>query len=289
MAKIQKYEELQNSFRNALANVRGMVENVVPQGANLDRLVDSAMLEIARNRVLHPNPDRGVPPVIPQSVFWAFVHAASLGLRVGQGSDEAFIVPFRHKDSNYRVATLLIGYKGLTTLAYRHPRVAIVNAQVVGKNDSFEVDLGSDPKIVYKPNLKSKGDVVGAFCVIGLVHEASGQLYKLIEYMTREDIERVRACSRSAQDPEGPWTKWFDEMARKTVMIRSLKRAPRSDELVKAMELETAFERGERPSGEVEIPFDGETGEVLTRSKGLTKRLQDRVERGEEDEGGDHD
>ncbi len=54
-----------------------------------------------------------------------------------------------------------------------------------------------------------------------------GGVYR--EIMTVADVEKVRAISRAKDS--GPWTVWWDEMARKTVLRRLSKRLPMSSDL----------------------------------------------------------
>ena len=61
--------------------------------------------------------------------------------------------------------------------------------------------------------------------------------------MSLEEIERVRCSSKSAT--KGPWVDWPEEMAKKTVMKRLLKRAPMSVELADAALLDNRASSGD--------------------------------------------
>lgn len=259
---------LRRDVEHRINKARAIIEPALPKHVDFESMVAKAFLEI------HSNPElQKDPPVAPVTVFWAFVHATSLGLSVGRASEEAYILPFRDKNSPFRRATLVLGYKGLTKLAYQHPRVGSINCRYVCENDVFDIDLGSEPKVTFKPNmLADRGSVIGAFAVVDIAPERGSQVGKIIEVMARREIDKVRASARGSDDPSSPWNTWYEEMAVKTVLRRALKRSPRSSEVDRALQLESAFERGETPPGEVETPFEEEP-----KNGGRAASAKDRV------------
>ena len=50
-----------------------------------------------------------------------------------------------------------------------------------------------------------------------------------IEIMNMAEIEKCRQVSKASSSPHSPWTKWFDQMAKKTVIHRIAKRLPKND------------------------------------------------------------
>jgi recombination protein RecT len=104
--------------------------------------------------------------------------------------------------------------------------VARVSAQVVYKNDTFVVKYGFDEDVEHIPPAldEPRGEPIGAYAT-AVLKDGS----KLLEVMSLEEIEKVRAVSRAKDN--GPWVAWWSEMARKTVMRRLSKRLPMSTDL----------------------------------------------------------
>lgn len=80
----------------------------------------------------------------------------------------------------------------------------------------------------------SPENIIGAYAVV-LYKDGNYDL----ESMTRRQIDRVRAVSRAKK---GPWLPWADEMSKKTVLRRLIKRLEKSAELQK---LDAALEHDE--------------------------------------------
>ena len=49
------------------------------------------------------------------------------------------------------------------------------------------------------------------------------------EVMNMDQINHCRQVSKASSSPHSPWVKWFDQMAKKTVIHRIAKRLPKND------------------------------------------------------------
>jgi len=205
----------------------------LPVGVDFDRLVATMDVELDRDPQLRQ--------IEPNSLFWGFVHASELGLRVGKVHEQAYIVGFKDA-SGRKVGQLIIGYKGLIELAYRHPLVHLIDAHVVREKDDFEYDLGTSNYVRYRPNLReSRGRPLCAFAKVLVGGTASSGVWKP-SVVTMEDIEAARRCSARSRDPKSPWNTHPDSMWKKTAIRRALSNAPRSTELIRAESIEEAYE-----------------------------------------------
>lgn len=100
--------------------------------------------------------------------------------------------------------------------------IASITAQIVCKNDHFKYNPASDPVPDHQPDwFGDRGEIVGVYAVAKLKDGTH-----VVEVMSKREIEKVRESSRAKDG--GPWTKWYEEMARKTVIRRLSKYLPQS-------------------------------------------------------------
>ena len=151
-----------------------------------------------------------------QSLFMACLRAAQDGL-LPDGRQGA-IVGFKDQ------AQWMPMVGGLMVLARNSGQIASLIAQVVHERDRFvwrPADT-SEPIVHEVPALADdRGKPIGAYAIARLV---SGEV--VAEVMTRAEIEKVRAVSRSKDGPA--WSQWWGEMARKSALRRLIKRLPLS-------------------------------------------------------------
>lgn len=213
----------------------------------------------------------------PESFLGAMMQAAQLGVEPNTPIGQAYLIPYGNQ------VQFQLGYKGLIDLAYRSGEVQSIQAHEVHENDTFEYELGLNPKLKHVPAMKDRGQVILYYAVIKLKNGGEG-----FEVMSREDVDQF-ARAKSKTYKNGPWQTDFDEMAKKTVLKKVLKYAPlksdfakqvKEDETIKTSisenmtdlpdETVTIDAEAQTPHDEEisfdEIPpaVDKETGEVLT-------------------------
>lgn len=136
--------------------------------------------------------------------------------------------------------TPIIDYKGLVALVHRSGIADFIDADVVYENDEFNIQRGTDPKIEHKPTIRgTRGEIIGAYAVVHLKGSSKPQF----AYMTKEDIDAVRATSRASGS--GPWANQYAEMAKKTVLRRLSKLVPLRSEEREAVQTIEDHEFGE--------------------------------------------
>ncbi len=194
------------------------IARALPGGTRPDRLARIFVTEVQR-----------VPGLLacsPTSLLAGFLQASQCGLEIGAHLGQAYLVPFRVKGR--ATATLIIGYKGLVSLAYRSGLVENIQAWDVREADRYEPPmLGTAPKIIHSPvRGRESSDLVAAYAIVRL----RGSAVPNIEWLWDDEIEKVRKTSRAASRSDSPWNTHTAAMARKTALRRACKYVPQTPE-----------------------------------------------------------
>lgn len=232
-----------------MANIKGGLINKTNNGVakqqqpkTIQSLIISMEKQIAKAlpRVLTPerftrmvltalSKDNKLASCTPNSFLGAMMQAAQLGLEPNTPLGQAYLIPFKNK--GVMEVQFQIGYKGMIDLAYRSKEVVDIQAQCVYENDEFEYELGLNPVLKHKPALKNRGEVILYYAVF---HTKSGGYG--FEVMSKEDIiNHAKKTSQSFGSSYSSWNKYFDEMAKKTVLKRVLKYAPIASDFAMAI------------------------------------------------------
>lgn len=220
-----------SKVNSMLKSNKAAIMATLPHGFNYDRMCRSVINAVSTTPELAKS--------TPASIFLSTVRAFSLGIEPNGALAEGYLVPFWNSKKQSNEAQFMLGYRGLISLARRSGKIANIYAQAVYSEDVFEVELGTERKIVHKPNfLKTRGQAV---CYYAVFQGTDG--YSDFEVMTMEEIEKVRLSSKSGGS--GAWKMWANEMAKKTVLRRLLKRAPMSIELAEEVNRDNKIAVGE--------------------------------------------
>lgn len=183
----------------------------------------------------------------PGLLFREVSKAASLGLFLDPQLGEAYIVIAYNYKTRSKEPQLRIGYRGMIKLARQSGEVSKTYAREVRAQDKIRCLQGTTEELVHEPALfTDRGDVVGYYAVIK---------YRADEFdFEPMDVGQIRGV-RDRSDgwkafsdskiKSTPWASDEDEMAKKTVLRRLLKRAPQSPELAEAIRIEDAAEHSE--------------------------------------------
>jgi recombination protein RecT len=105
-------------------------------------------------------------------------------------------------------------------------QIAMITARVVYGGDTYRYwvdDTGEH--LLYEPSETRDQNMVRL--VFAAARTKDGEL--LVEPLMPEEIEKIRSASRARDD--GPWVKWWEEMAKKSAIRRLSKRLPMSADL----------------------------------------------------------
>lgn len=197
-----------------LSKNKRTIKDVSPSHITIDRLLRIALTEIKRN------PD--LQKCKPISVVGAIIQAAQLGLMPDSITGHSYLVPYKDK------CQLIIGYKGMMTLAYQSGQVTNIFATEVYNDDMFEFEYGLDPKLKHIPNLDSihKDNDLKCFYAIAYLQNGGSQFVVL----PKSEIDRHRRYSKVSNSQYSPWATNYNEMAKKTAIRVLCKYLPQNTE-----------------------------------------------------------
>ena len=142
---------------------------------------------------------------------------------------QAYLIPYKNKGT--LECQFQLGYKGLIDLAYRSGEVKDIQAHEVHENDTFEYELGLEPKLKHIPAMKDRGAVIMYYAIFHTKDGGYG-----FNVMSVDDVqEHARKYSKAYGSSFSPWKSNFDEMAKKTVLKKCLKYAPIKTEFARSI------------------------------------------------------
>jgi recombination protein RecT len=235
-----------------IGNVKAFFESqkstlaaVLPKHVGADR-----MLKIALGAL------RTTPKLMQartDTLLGAIIQCAQLGLEPNTPLGHAYLIPFENRSKNITEVQIVFGYKGLIDLARRSGQIVSIAAHEVRANDHFEYEYGLDEKLVHRPSMGERGEVIAFYAVAKLV--GGGYAF---EVMSNADVIAIRDASqgwktavRFKKEASSPWGAHFVEMGRKTVLRRLFKFLPVSIELATAATLD-----GKAAVGETQGAFE---------------------------------
>lgn len=203
------------------------IEALLPSGVTFDAFARAAATAMAQNPEL-ANAE-------PKSVIQSLIRSATHGLI--PDNREAALVTFREKGGAIK-AQYIPMVDGVLKRARQSGQIAVIAAKAVFTGDAFDYWMDEQGEhINYRPTFTGRGEFQLAFAFAKL---HSGEL--IVEVMPKEDIERVRAASKTGNSEYGPWAKWYDRMAVKSVLHRLARRLPSASELVSMLESGDEFD-----------------------------------------------
>ncbi len=204
----------------------------------------------------------------PASFLGAMMTAAQLGLEPNTPLGQAYLIPFKNK--GVLECQFQLGYKGLIDLAYRSGEVSIIQAHTVYENDEFSFELGLNPDLKHIPAKENKGEPIWFYAIFKTKDGGYG-----FEVMSVDDVRaHAQKYSQSFASSYSPWTKNFEEMAKKTVLKKVLKYAPLKSDFVRGITTDETIKNEISedmyavPNTFIEAEFssvdiDPETGEIM--------------------------
>src|SRR5665213_272677 len=190
----------------------------------------------------------------PDSFLSAYMASVSLNLMPNTPEGDAYIIPYGDK------VQFQTGYKGLIKLARRSGEIKTISAELVFKDEDFEVEYGTDRRIRHTPNFdidRTKYEsVTNAYATARLTNGED-----VFVVMTRKELNKIQATAKSSST-DTPWQKWPERQAIKTVLKRLTQLLPKDDVLAKAVAMDSLAEAGKLKLDHAGNVIEGELAEL---------------------------
>lgn len=188
----------------------------------------------------------------PQSMLTALIQCAQYDIEPDSPLQQAHLVPYKSE------VKLIIGYRGLITLAYRNTMIDLIEPNVVRAGDEFEYRHTQDGTILnHVENLELDRTDGSLFRAVYAMIFLRGSTKALVRAMTKDQVDAIMRRSPAYQrDKQSPWTTDYDAMAIKTVLKNAIKYIPLSveqgDRLASVVQHDNQTEAGIKSASEAE-------------------------------------
>lgn len=156
----------------------------------------------------------------PESLLGCMINAATMGVSLNPDQKQAYLIPFRCGGQN--IAQLNVSYIGLRNMIHAKSGIKM-RAECVYSNEPLEFYSDGFDQIYKHTPLppESRGELLYVF---SMARDLDGDV--TYERMTSEEVNKCRDASKSGKSEWGPWAKWFEGMAMKSVTRRHIKNLP---------------------------------------------------------------
>ena len=225
-----------DTFKSELQLAAPTIAKMLPAHLTFERFQAMVIMAVSQNPKLME--------CSPQSLLRATADAAELGLSLNPNMRECDILPVW--SPNGSVAQCRPRAGGLMKLARQTGDIKDIYAHEVYENDVFEVEYGLDRKLIHKPSVGDRGNIVAGY-VVWVSSDGS----KGFEVVDQKRIDRAKSASegykafKAGKIKSTPWATDEGEMVRKTAVRAGSKYMPmssESDAFRRAMSLENEIE-----------------------------------------------
>jgi recombination protein RecT len=215
------------TMRGLILRMSDQIKTALPQKVTPDRMCRIAMTAITKNPKL--------AECTPASFMGALLTSAQLGLECNTPLGQAYLIPFNNK--GVLETEFQLGYQGTIDLCYRTKMYRTIQARIVYEGDDFDYSYGMDEKLIHRPREKTTNPIY----VYAYYELANGA--KSFEVMSWSAVMGyAKKYSMAVQKGwTSPWQTNPEEMAKKTLLKKVLKYAPKAVEVAEAISQDSAI------------------------------------------------
>lgn len=201
-----------NNWQRLHGSWKERIERMLPEPRMIDQFMYAAEVSMGKNKALE-----GCSPV---SVLNCLLTSAKYGI-LPDGRN-AHLIPYGQE------CQLQFDYKGFVHILIRDGVAKKVYCETICANDKFTWKNG---EIVNHEISFPRGEILGVYCDITLADDTHQY-----ELMDRDEIDKIKACSRGSSSSSSPWNRFYSEMAKKSVFRRATKWLKLSPDVMDAMQ-----------------------------------------------------
>ena len=168
----------------------------------------------------------------------SILQASQLGLEVNTPLGHAYLIPRWNKDRGGMECTLQLGYQGMIELARRSGQVSTIFAYTVHEGDTFEYELGLDPKLKHVPSHdveQVEATMTWAYAVAKLKGDEHDRQFVVLK---KAEIDRRKDIGKGNKGPGPAWRQHYLARARKTAVRALFTWLPKSPDMAVAMRVD---------------------------------------------------
>lgn len=235
-AKAEKPKTELAKLNQYLDTKRDDIKRIIPPSLSVERVIKTAMLAAM------DNPTIGLE-CTQHSIYRSILQACLMGLTVGSGFNEGYLIPYYDKDARRKICTFSASYIGWAKVATRSEGVDLIRASVVYSNDELRIHE-HPPSAVHEAKWKGgqRGECIGALACAYTIVGDGHRLYDF-QFVPVDDLNKARAQA-DAKRASPAWAKWTDEMRKKVAIRRLCKLLPRNEQLSRLTRIENNTDGG---------------------------------------------
>lgn len=211
------------SMRNFIMRMSDQIKTALPATITGERMCRIAMTAISKNPKL--------AECTQSSFMGALLTSAQLGLECNTPLGQSYLLPYKNTKNGVYECQFQLGYQGLIDLCYRTKQYKTIQARIVYEGDDFTYEYGINENLIHRPKEQSNNPIY-VYAYYELINGA-----KSFEVMSWDSImEYAKQYSMAVQKGwTSPWTTAPEEMAKKTLLKKVLKYAPKTVEIADAI------------------------------------------------------
>lgn len=192
----------------------------LPANITPERMARIAMTALSRNQMLSQS--------TPESFLGALLTSAQLGLECNTPLGQAYLIPYKNGKTGRIETQFQLGYQGVLDLCYRTKQYKTIQARIVYEGDIFEYSYGFNETLKHIPQGKSEKQTF-VYAYYELV--SGGRAFEVMSW--DEVMKFAQQYSQSVKyQKSSPWSSDPEAMAKKTVLKKVMKYAPKSVETI---------------------------------------------------------